>query len=236
MNSTGTVLSTGSVPSTTRSSSFAARPNPYQPQDRSFDQAATHAERKHGAWGGGQAAGAKSGTGWPKPFQKTDRHDGIEAMKAMELQRSKSCERGPKWPKTPRADASQRAKSSDKISRFAWKAPPGYAGYVPQNFESIGKTYHRTNKDSLRNLRKHRNGEGVPDHPREASWLHKSASGYGGYSTGTEIPGYAGYFPGQIGGNLLSCSVARAAKTNWHPANDGPNPPLIVLSTDATGM
>jgi len=192
-------------------------------------------ERFHGAWGGGQPAGAASGSGLPYPFPRENTSKRLQMMVEQEASLDYNSGRGPR--SASRESTRNPDFTKEKISRMAWTAPPGYSGYTPgvhaQNV--FGQSYHRGAKEAITRLRKHRDGTGPNQDERGARWIQPSTGREaarigttGSHSMGCEIPGYSGFVPRSYAGNLVGVCVPRATKMGWVPGQDGPNPPLIV--------
>lgn len=233
-------LSSWTVPSDGRASSAAHVPKAIllSPRDKARGETIRFApdasERFHGAWGGGQPAGAPSGHGTPRQFPK--RSD-VKYVQMLEREASLDYNmfRGPGFQEEKSTRKPDFTK--DKISRTAWKAPPGYSGFKPgvyaQNVH--GRTYRQEAKDAIVRLQKLRGGDDPLHDERPARWIQPSTGRQaasvgttGTHSRGCEVPGYSGFVPRSYAGNLVGVCVPRAAKMGWQPGQDGPNPPLIL--------
>lgn len=243
-SSSASELSSWTCPSSARSSSCAYVPKPFLRNERDKEKdlkARTQhagAERLHGRWGGGgQAAGVASGHGLPKAFVRPEAQEAkMREMYERETALNAKYARGP-----TAADEKPQKKpdfSKDKISRKAWNAPPGYSGFTPGvRAENVtGMRFHRNTQEGITRVKKYRDGCSDPDRvTRSPRWVQPAPGRRaatigksGGHSTGCEIPGYGGFVPRIIAGNLVGVCSARAAKMGWEPARDVPNPPLIT--------
>lgn len=95
-------------------------------------------------------------------------------------------------------------------SRRAWRAAPGYTGYVPGKVANgtMAQTFHSANKSSSRELaRELRRARSAP--PPEVQLAPEKIHAR------HIVPGYSGFMPGRKADNLIGTSAAKAARDGW---------------------
>lgn len=106
-------------------------------------------------------------------------------------------------------------------SKMALKAVVGYSSHIPgvEVGNITGRSFRSTNKRAAAQVREQQQGlSGKGDRTfRPPSRGRAPESSL--YPSGASVPGYAGFIPGIIAGNLVATSTPRAVKDNWSPSH-----------------